>query len=138
MALRLEYFVVAEGVAVDQLTNQVSLFNVLEEIKAPAFPALVHKAVAHGLWVIQNDLDIGTEHQVLLIIRLPDRAEHRLTTNFTVTHRRHRVTQLIEGIPLSTEGTLEFEVLLDGQHAARHLVDVERPPAIDGQAPTAT
>lgn len=138
MSLRLEYFVVAENVSIDGATNQVSVFNILEEINTIGFPAILHQAVAVGLWAVTDSSDLGSEHQVQLKMRLPDGSDHAVLTNFTMTHRRQRVTQRLQGIPLLQEGTLEFEALLDGQHAAHHFVDVRAASSVASTAPGPT
>ena len=42
----LEYFLVAESVSVDQLTNRISLFNVVEQVAASKFPVTIPQIVA--------------------------------------------------------------------------------------------
>jgi hypothetical protein len=48
--------------------------------------------------------------------------------NFVPQARRHRLFQRIQGIPVPQTGTIEFELLLNGVHVARHLVDAELVP----------
>jgi hypothetical protein len=71
---QLEYFLIAESISVDQSTNRVSLFNVLEEIQCaplpagtPAIPGRtgIPQLVAVSSWNLSPE-DQGREFQVSL------------------------------------------------------------------------
>src|SRR5215467_8906538 len=75
---RLEFFVVAESVSVDQRTNRLSLFNILEEmhgIHVPedvTFPRnVIPQLVAASSWLIDQD-EIGRRFHVQLRLHQPD------------------------------------------------------------------
>jgi hypothetical protein len=131
---RLELFVVSEGVSVDQFTNQLSLFSVLEEVTPPDFPFVLPSAATISLWMKEAG-DDDRDFQCMMRVLLPDGNRHELTTNFRFRGRRHRVIQRIQGVPLTEPGVLRFEVLLNGEYIASHEVDVlrinsgELPPA---------
>lgn len=123
----LEYFLVAESVSVDQTTNRVSVFNVLEEIGAPQFPVLLPGCVAIALWNSVPD-DAGKDFQVKLRITLPDDQSYEMTSNFVMKTDRHRSVQRIQGLPITATGVLRFDVLLNGEHQASHAVNVKVAP----------
>ena len=127
---RLEFFVVAEDVSVDQTTNQASVFSILEEIRTTDFPTVIPKCVALALWR-QEAGDEDRDFQMALRVRLPNGEEHTQETNFRMTRTRHRIINRIQGLPLPGEGQLRFEVLLNGVHAAEHIVTVEQVRPID-------
>jgi hypothetical protein len=133
---RLELFVVSEGVSVDQFTNQLSLFSVLEEVTSPDFPFVLPSAAAISLWMKEAG-DDDRDFQCMMRVLLPDGYRHELTTNFRFRGRRHRVIQRIQGVPVTEPGMLRFEVLLNGEYIASHEVDVlrinsaELPPAAE-------
>jgi hypothetical protein len=133
---RLELFVVSEGVSVDQFTNQLSLFSVLEEVTSPDFPFVLPSAAAISLWMKEAG-DDDRDFQCMMRVLLPDGNRHELTTNFRFRGRRHRVIQRIQGVPVTEPGMLRFEVLLNGEYIASHEVDVlrinsaELPPAAE-------
>ena len=104
MPPRLEYFIVSDSVAVDALTNRVSLFNVLEVVLARSFPAVHPSAHATSVWITEDE-DRGTDHQAILRITVPGGEQRDYATNFTVQGRRHRLFQRIEGIPVPQPGT---------------------------------
>ncbi len=120
---RLELFVVSEGVSIDQLTNQLSLFNILEQVASTKFPFPLPFAAAVSLWVAE-DGDDSRDFQCLLRVILPNGIQHEFTSNFNFRARRHRVIQRLEGLPINVTGVLRFEVLLNGEYIASHEVDV--------------
>ena len=120
---RLEFFVVSRGVSVDQFTNQASIFEIIEEVHATSFPASIQSCVAMSLWRREPG-DEEHDFQVLLRTTLPSGTIHDLRTNFRFTGPRHRITQRLEGLPIEQEGELRFEVLLNDEHGAEHIVDI--------------
>lgn len=128
---RLEYFVVAESVSVDQTTNRVSVFNILEELQTANFPVIVPQMVAICGWNILP-AEIGQDYQVVIRIIAPGEAPRDQRTNFTARHVRQRIFTQVVGLPLAREGELRFEVTLNDRHEASHTVSVVRvdgPPA---------
>ena len=122
---RLELFVVSEGVSVDQLTNQLSLFSVLEEVRSPDFPFVLPSAAAVSLWMKEAG-DNDRDFQCMLRVTLTDGSRREFTSNFRFRARRHRVILKIQGLPLNEPGMLRFEVLLNAEYVASHEVDVLR------------
>ena len=122
---KLEYFAVAESVAVDQSTNKVSILEILEQVPLnPDGPNAIPKCVACSLWRMDAE-DTGLDFQVLLRVHRPgEESPHEGTANFTAHSDRHRVFHHMIGLPLGAAGELRFEVLLNGSHAAEHIVSV--------------
>lgn len=128
----MEFFIIAEEVSVDQQTNRLSLFNVLEQVASPNFPVRLLSALAVSLWMAEEG-DDNCEFQCMLHIILPNGDKLNVPSNFTFpAHaRRHRVLQRIQGIPLDGPGVLRFEIFLNGEYQASHVVDIEMMPAAD-------
>lgn len=120
---RLEFFIVSEDMSIDQFTNRLSLFNILEELAIPALPFVLPSAIAVSLWMMEAG-DDELDFQCLLRVTMPNDTQLEFTTNFKTSSRRHRVIQTIQGVTLNNPGVLRFEVLLNGKHAASHEVDV--------------
>jgi hypothetical protein len=131
----LEYFLVAEDVSIDQVTNQLSLFNVFEGFRTPRFPLIVPKCAAVSLWR-KEPADEGRDFQCVLRVTLPDGQNHQSESNFRMTNERQRIVTRLQGVPISMAGELRFELLLNGQHAASHLVIIEHQPPEDAPAIT--
>jgi hypothetical protein len=123
----LEYFLVSESVAVDTLTNRISIFNVLETIRARRLPAVYPVVHAVSVWLV-DESDRGGDYQVTVRVTMPGGNLMEYPMNFVPQARRHRLFQRIQGIPVPQTGTIEFELLLNGVHVARHLVDAELVP----------
>ncbi len=119
----MEFFLVSEDISVDQQTNRLSLFNVIEQLTISNFPFPLPFAASVSLWVAE-DGDEGQDFQCILRILLPDGKKHDFPTNFNFKTRRHRVIQRIQGVPISKPGLLRFEVLLNGKHQASHEIDI--------------
>lgn len=118
----IEYFVVAEDYSIDQVTNRMSIFCVLEELHAQALPVLIDVSAITAWRIAENEL--GSDHQAILRVHRPGSAPFDWRANFCPRQSRHRITQRIQGIPVETPGQIRFEMLINGQHAADHVVDV--------------
>lgn len=132
---RLEYFVVAQGVSIDQSTNQVSVFNILEDISSEDYPVVLDHCVALALWNAE-DGDDGRDFQTVVRVTLPDGNTHDAPANFTMRTPRHRSTLRIQGLPIPSPGEVRFDVELNGQHVASHTLNAHRTVAADGGATT--
>lgn len=127
---RLEFFVVSEGVSVDQVTNKASIFEILEEIRLTSFPDHIDHCVAMSLWR-QEPGDEGQDFQVLLRITSPSGKNHETRSNFRFVAPRHRVMQRMERLPIEQAGQLQFEVSLNDKHSAEHVVDIHLVSPVD-------
>ena len=126
----LEYFVVAESMSVDQQTNQVSVFNILEEVRTSNLPVVLPQVVCVCTLNLGAN-DLGQEHHAVLRVRTPKGEPREFSARFRASHRRQRVFTRLIGMPLETIGELVFEILVDGAHLATHTVYVElaAPPS---------
>jgi len=122
---RMEFFLVSEELSVDQQTNRLSLFNVLEQIASPNFPLVLLTAVAVSLWVADPGDDIN-DFQCTLRVIPPNGEPRDFPSNFRFRSNRHRVIQRLQGFPINEPGVLRFEVLLNGVYQASHEIDVAR------------
>ncbi|MEQ1903874.1 MAG: hypothetical protein ABL888_06800 [Pirellulaceae bacterium] len=126
---KVEYFLLCESVAVDQDTNRISLFNVLEDFQiAPPKDAAQKPAYILGQFVavalFNREPDDGDkEFEACLRFKLPDDqySEHKIS--FRMERNRQRVLMRFVGMPpVGKHGVLQFELLLDGAHRAFHTV----------------
>jgi len=122
---RLEFFVVSVSASVDQTTNQASIFDIIEEVKATAFPSLLHSCVAFSLWRREPG-DEERDFQLILRITTPGGAIHDFPSNFRMPAARHRTLVRVQGLLVEQPGQLRFEAILNGTHAAEHVVDVQQ------------
>jgi hypothetical protein len=141
----LEFFVIAESVSVDQSTNRLSLFNILEELQqveitpGMEFPRGVlpfPQLVAATSWIVENE-EHDRRYRVNLRLHPPGGGESvdLGQLEFLAERRRQRLLQIVVGCPICGPGEMRFEVLLDGVHKANHFVTVSQAmvPRIGGE-----
>lgn len=126
---RLEYFLVCESMSTDQETNRVSLFNVLEDLQVlppetpPQQQLLVPHFVAVSCWNREPG-DEDKDFQAILRIHAPNQEAKDFSMNFKMERPRYRVSMRFQGMPKLEAGELKFELLLNGQHVAWHVVNI--------------
>ena len=121
----LEYFLVSESISVDQDTNSLSLFGILEGLSGP-LPISVDKLVATSCWNMsegEQDKDFQVALRITLDGEILPESEE-LNVNFTTSRPRHRIFHFLRGLALPTAGSLVFEVLLNGEPKATHTVTI--------------
>lgn len=122
---RLEYFLVCETVSTDRDTNQTTIVNVFEDVPTPGFPIIIPKCTVIALFRWEAG-DEGRDFQAVVRVTPPGEGHRDFNVNFRPepNTRRHRVMQRIMGLSLSRAGDLRFEILLNGEHKAEHVVTV--------------
>ena len=126
---RLEYFMVAESISIDVNTNRVSIFNVIEDVRCTSFPQVIAQIAAIVSWN-REDGDEDQDFQAQLNIRGPmGRGPFELLCNFRFERSlRMRNQFVLNGIPLISEGELQVEICLNGQHQASHTIMIHQTP----------
>jgi hypothetical protein len=121
----LEYFLVAESISVDQETNRVSIFNVLEELQADSVPFVYPSLIAISSWNLAED-ELGGDFQVMLRVNSPaQESPFDYPINLSrERRRRHRIYHRLIGPSFHAFGDLKFEVLLNGEHRASHIISL--------------
>lgn len=124
---RLEYFVAAESIAIDQTTNRVSIFNVVEEL-IPG-PGPFPKQIPSVVTIACIDAQEGDEQQdyqaTLRIHGAPMARELLFPLNFRFVSPRQRLAHRVDMLNLAGPGVLLFELQLNGNHFAEHRVTVQ-------------
>jgi len=122
----LEYFVVAESVSTDRETNNVSVFNILEDVSGK-LPLEIPRLVAVSAWNMAPE-DRDKDFQVTLRIPQPwnetDPKYFDFPINFTTERRRHRVSHRLEALQIKEPGELRLQILLNGQPVATHVITI--------------
>lgn len=100
-------FAVSEGASVDQETNALSVFNIIEEITSVGLPLILPKAVI-TLVVEQDEAGIE-EVKGSIIIKNNERDVHMLSADFQFRGApRARLRVTISGLPVHESGELIF------------------------------
>ena len=130
---KLEYFLVAESVSVDQSTNRISFFNVVEQVNVSEFPATIPQIIAVAAWNNEEG-DDKKDFQVTLRITSPGGEPDDNTHNFRMPAKRSRAILVFQGIKLTGPGKLLVVLSLNGNHQATHSIDVELVEGEQGQS----
>ncbi|MGA3122613.1 MAG: hypothetical protein ABSF69_17750 [Polyangiaceae bacterium] len=130
---RLEYFLVAESLAIDALTNRVSIFNVLEEVVMPSFPSALPTVTAIACWYAEPGENPERDFQASYVAHVQGELDRQYDVNFRLPQRRARTYIQLQGFPAQRPGELIFELRLNGEHVAEHRITVAL--ALTAEAP---
>ena len=125
---KLEYFLVSESLSVDQETNLVSIFRILEEWSGK-LPVILPHLVATSSWLMEPD-EKEKDFQATLRVRthtgevLPEPGDFNI--NFTTERDRHRIFHHIHNLRIEDPGPLVFEISLNGKRQASHTATIRR------------
>jgi hypothetical protein len=127
---KLEYFLIAESISVDRDFNEVSVFNILEEIFFPrGVQWTIPKLVACSAWIC-GDEDLHKDFQVSLEIAQKDKnGQTRVDPyfmNFRADGTRQRVYLRYEYLPVYGVGDILFNLKLNGESRATHTITVRQ------------
>ena len=121
----LEYFVVASSYSIDQYTDRVSIFEVMETFKPCMFPAFVSRMALVSVWNLEQE-ELDGDFQVLARIFPPGQDEpESYPMNFKGTTLRQRLLFNVGNLCLKQAGCLKIELLLNGETKAHHHIDVQ-------------
>ena len=127
-------FAVSEGASVDQETNLLSIYNIIDEITPVGLPLLIPKAVIN--LVVQRDETDSEEVKGSIIVKNNENDIHTLSADLHfggASRARLRVT--VNGLPVHETGKLSFRyVASQPAFDAELLITVSEPEAV--AAPT--
>lgn len=120
--------VAAMGVVHDSATNNVSLFNILEELRPAGFPLFVQQIGVLAMW--EREAGDPEHIDLTFVLRNNDQqlAELPVAVAFGVA-RRHRTLLGLGGIVVQQPGELVAEFRRDGAVVASYIVHVVAPAA---------
>jgi hypothetical protein len=138
--VKLRYFLVADSAAVDQSTNRLSLFNLIDEIHIPPVtqrppdqspPIFMTQLCIVASWDIETG-DEKQDWQLSIVAHLPKEEEKTFPINFRMEpgKRIHRVIMNFVGLPIRDEGNVRLAVLLNNRPQGEQIIPVIRDGAI--------
>ena len=86
------------------MSNRISLFHVLDEVRSSDFPVVLRNCVCVSSWNADEEgTDKGSEFHITVILQTPGAdPEEKFKDHVTVRARRHRLFTRFENIPLTT------------------------------------
>lgn len=128
----LEFFLVAQSLAVDQQSNRLSIFDVLDTFQPRSLPAVFPRLVAVSAWLLEPDDKDQDFQATLRVVFEGPQSPLEFAQNFQGTGTGQRVVHQLVGLQIAAPGRISFEIVLNGHAFARHRV-VIMPP--DSEAP---
>jgi hypothetical protein len=119
-------------VSIDQLTNRVSIFNILEQIVVPSLPVLISEMVVFA--VIRKDDELSeVDYKCRLKISMSDAPIGELDGLIRfASGPTARMLFNFSGLPIESKGDIQFEIELPGQQVHEVRVPVVKlAPAVE-------
>ncbi|HNY50593.1 MAG TPA: hypothetical protein PLV50_01385 [Smithella sp.] len=119
------YLLCADGIVIDRRTNNVSLFNVVEEINSVGFPLLINKLYAICLMNREvHDEDMTDAH---FEFKLDNKVLLKANTSINFQQKqRTRVVLEVSGLVIPVPGTLKVSLLRDGEVIACNEIEIHK------------
>jgi len=103
--IRCQIILLAQGVVRDAETNNVSIFNILEEVKAKSFPVFIPEVACFAYLVNDAEAPGVVENELVVTLGDDELLRTPVTSDFQGKHR-NRLTVKIGGLPLPHPGVL--------------------------------
>jgi hypothetical protein len=115
----------AAGVSVDRFSNRLSVFNVMEQIPSPGFPAWVPELTF--VVVLRKENDENARFQTRCQVQLGDAmiVDNPAFVDFEGTNNARLVLNF-QGLPVPSPGNLTFRLLLPNHEPAEVTIPVIR------------
>ena len=120
---KLKALLCSEGVAVDIATKQMSIFNVIDQVSAPAFPVAMGSLCV--VVFLERDAEEKAQYQGVLTLRNNGKelGAMAVPVNFKGT-RMNRSIAKFQGVPIQELGFLEITFSLDGEVLGNTRIEV--------------
>jgi len=129
--MRLEYFLVADSIVIDQITNRVSILQIVDNVTVASFPCILPGFSTVAGFAVPAE-SLGKLKRVSLRVSggaLPQ--SHELATSFTSNGTHHRLVHRLDHIALECGGDLDLDIMIDGVHLGRRTISVRQSLAAD-------
>jgi hypothetical protein len=126
--MELVFLACAESASIDQATNKLSLFNVIEEFSGVVFPGMVQTAAL----VLIFTKEAAEPDQANLEISIVHNGQRLFSAPLVVQFQqllRSRVIAHMNGLPLNGPGQVSFDVSHNGKSLGKWSVEVKAIPA---------
>jgi len=119
------YMLCADGVVVDRRTNNVSLFNMMEEINSVGFPLLISKLYA--VCLINREANDDDITEAVFEFKLDNQMLLKTNTNINFQHKQKtRAVLEVSGLVIPVPGTLKISLLKDEDVISRNEIVINK------------
>jgi hypothetical protein len=110
-------FLVAERIVVDRFSDDMAVFNIIDELSVGKEETFLDKIACLTILRREEGEDSERDEQLVVRVVLPSDESRDLRKNFKFGRpTMKRVIQRISGVPIDRPGFLRFEVSLNGRH----------------------
>ena len=122
----------SEGASVDHATNQLTIFNVIEEIVSQTFPIAIPKFTL--IFLVERDGDARDEVGAALVLRVNGEEMARQPFNFQFQEKkRMRLILTLGGVVIPAPGQLESCLFLGDELISSWKIDVTKAASVESQ-----
>jgi hypothetical protein len=127
-----QYFLLARDILIDQITGDLSVIGILEDIRIASLPAVLPKIVAVAAWQLGEGANDG-EYRDEVRVRLGDRQLPTAQPSEPWASLGPRVHSLwtLKNVQLDSEEDLVVELLLNGKPQAEFRIPIRVLDAAD-------
>ena len=106
------FSICSELVSLDRITNNISIFNVLEDFTSNKFPFVFPRLFITTLWQRKSD-EKNIEFEARIKFTNPKKESiKKIMANWQFTKLRHRHIALVLNLKFDIPGTYNFEIYL--------------------------
>jgi hypothetical protein len=130
--MRAKLFLCAQASAIDARTNSISVFHILEEVHAPAYPVVLPTMSIIALLELDEGEPIATEVHLQIFLGNQQLFDGPFQTNFQI-RRKARAVAEINGLVIPAPGVLRVLVASAGRNVAAWEMTVDQiaPPQLE-------
>jgi len=125
--MKTKLFLVCESAVIDRNTNNLSIFNILEEISAQGFPLIIPKLFVVYVLERKESEDASPEFNLRIIQEKKYLFDKTFTVNFQDKMRTRQLIEL-QGFTLTKSGHLTFRLNFRGKKFAEYSLIINALP----------
>lgn len=119
----------AQGAVRDAQSNNISLFNIIQEIKAASFPIFFQRMFVVAF--LEREADDPSSTQASLEIRIGANVldDHSIDLNFGEKHKTRLVTEIV-GLAIPQPGELKFTLKAGESEIGSWSISISQVPGL--------
>ena len=130
MNAKLEFALACDGTSHDSRTGQVSLFNILDDVRPMELPwTLPRLVIVCSIEMPPAIVPHLSDYQLIVRVHIPDTAVQEFPNNFSHTGQvKQRTFMEVSNLPIKALGVIEIEIILNSVVVGLVKLPI-RPPA---------